>query len=96
MNASPDPRKVVVDADMIIHLLRTRILPEVQAMQDDAFAVVSEIQSSVIRLTLELLCVRGSSNREYVMSDFSHWVLDGGMWRESVERSLQDYVSNVI
>ncbi len=92
LNAAPGPRKVVADADMIIHLLRTRILPEVEAMQDDAFAVVSEIQSSIIRLTLELLCVRGSSDREYVMVYFSHWVQEGGKWRESVERSLQEIV----
>ena len=95
LNAASDPRKVVFDADMIIRLLRTRILPEVEAMQDDAFAVIGEIQSSVIRLTLELLCVRGSSGREYVMSHFCHWVQGGGNWRESVERSLKEFVSSI-
>ncbi|RPD69417.1 hypothetical protein L226DRAFT_471808 [Lentinus tigrinus ALCF2SS1-7] len=88
-----DPRRAVEDADVIIHLLRTRILPEVEAMRDDAFAVVSEIQSSIIRLVLELLCVRGSSEREYVMLYFCHWVQEGGKWRQSVENSLKEFIS---
>ena len=86
------PRRAVEDADVIIHLLRTRILPEVEAMRDDAFAVVSEIQSSIIRLVLELLCVRGSSGREYVMLYFCHWLQEGGKWRQSVENSLKEFV----
>ena len=81
-----------MDADVVIHLLRTRILPEVEAMQDDAFAVVGEIQSSIIRLVLELLCVRGTIERVRVISDFSSWVKGSGKWRESVERSLQGIV----
>ena len=95
LNAASDCHKVVADADMIIRLLQTRILPEVEAMQDGAFAVVSEIQSSIIRLILELLCVRGSSGREYVMVYFSQWVQEGGKWRDSVERSLQESVRNM-
>lgn len=92
LNWTGDPRRVVADADVIIHLLRTRILPEVEAMRDDSFAVVGEIQRSVIRLVLELLCVRGSTDREYVMLYFCHWVQEGGKWRQSVEQSLQDFV----
>ncbi|TBU39115.1 hypothetical protein BD309DRAFT_873000 [Dichomitus squalens] len=92
LNGSLDPRQNTYDADVVIHLLRTRILPEVEAMQDDAFAVVGEIQSSIIRLVLELLCIRGTSEREWVMLYFSHWVQEGGKWRESVERSLQNLI----
>ena len=95
LNPSLDSRQTIDDADVIIHLLRTRILPEVDAMQDDAFAVVGEIQSSIVRLVLELLCVRGSTQREWVMLYLSHWVQEGGKWRESVERSLQEYVCDV-
>ncbi|KAI0754356.1 hypothetical protein C8Q80DRAFT_1095352 [Daedaleopsis nitida] len=94
LNWTGDPRKAVADADTIIHLLRTRILPEVEAMRDDAFAVVGEIQSSIIRLVLELLCVRGGSDREYVMLYFCHWVQEGGKWRQSVENSLQDFINH--
>lgn len=90
---SADPRTVVADADVIIHLLRTRLLPEVEAMRDDTFAVVGEIQSKIIRLVLELLCVRGSNDREYVMLYLCHWVQEGGKWRKSVEQSLQKFVS---
>ncbi|OSC98071.1 hypothetical protein PYCCODRAFT_1375895 [Trametes coccinea BRFM310] len=87
-------RTAVEDADVIIHLLRTRILPEVEAMQDDTFGVVSEIRSSVVRLVLELLCVRGSADREYLMVYFCHWFQDGGPWKQSVDKSLQDFLAN--
>ncbi|CDO70971.1 hypothetical protein BN946_scf184830.g2 [Trametes cinnabarina] len=85
-------RTAVEDADMIIHLLRTRILPEVEAMQDDAFGVVSEIRSNVVRLVLELLCVRGCADREYLMVYLCHWFQDGGSWKQSVEKSLHDFL----
>ena len=91
-----DPSKTVADAHVIIHLLRTRILPEVEAMRDDAFAVVGEIQSSVIRLVLELLCVRDSRDGEWVILYFCHWVQTGGRWRESVEKCLQDVVCVIV
>ncbi|TFK92378.1 hypothetical protein K466DRAFT_480806 [Polyporus arcularius HHB13444] len=93
LSCTGDPRRAVEDADVIIHLLRTRILPEVEAMRDDAFAVVGEIQSVIIRLALELLCVRGSREREYVILYFSHWVQEGGKWRQSVENSLKELIS---
>ncbi|KAI0676337.1 hypothetical protein C8Q78DRAFT_1084712 [Trametes maxima] len=93
-SALPNVRTAVVDADMIVYLLRTRILPEVEAMQDDAFAVVGEIRSSVIRLTLELLCVRGSANREYLMMHFCHWFLEGTSWKQSIEKSLHEFIAN--
>ena len=88
-----DHSKMIIDADTIIHLLRTRILPEVEAMQEDAFATVREVQSGVIRLVLELLCVRGTNGRDWMMLYFSHWLQEGGRWRKSVEDSLQEFVS---
>ncbi|KAI8972849.1 hypothetical protein BD414DRAFT_559591 [Trametes punicea] len=89
-----DSRTAVQDADMVIHLLRTRILPEIEAMQDQALAVVNEIRSSVVRLVLELLSVRGSADREYLMMYLGHWFQDDGAWKRSAERSLQDFVAN--
>ncbi|KAI0355950.1 hypothetical protein OH77DRAFT_1402071 [Trametes cingulata] len=93
-SALPHARTAVEDADMIIHLLRTRILPEVEAMQDDAFAVVGEIRSSVVRLVLELLCVRRSADREYLMVYFCHWFQDSAPWKQSVEKSLQEFTAS--
>ena len=90
---SLEPGRTVGDAEVVIHLLRTRIVPEVEAMRDDAFATVGELQSSIIRLVLELLCVRGTRDRDWVMLYFSHWLQEGGKWWESVERSLQEFVS---
>ncbi|KAI0631245.1 hypothetical protein C8Q77DRAFT_1062302 [Trametes polyzona] len=93
-SALPNARAAVEDADVIIHLLRTRILPEVEAMQDDTFAAVGEIRSSIVRLVLELLCVRGSADREYLMVYFCHWLQEGAAWKNSVEKSLQDFTAS--
>ncbi|KAI0642797.1 hypothetical protein C8Q79DRAFT_917084 [Trametes meyenii] len=93
-SALPNARTAVVDADMIIYLLRTRILQEVEAMQDDAFSVVGEIRSRVIRLILELLCVRRSSDREYLVVHFCYWFQEGASWKQSIEKSLHDFTAN--
>lgn len=92
---SLEPGITMADATVIIHLLRTRILPEVEAMQDDVFATVDEIRSNIIRLVLELMCVRGSRDREWVLLYFSHWLQETSKWRKGVENSLQEFVSNI-
>ena len=94
-SGSLEPGITMADAGVIIHLLRTRILPEVEAMRDDAFATVSEIQSSIIRLVLQLMCVRGTVDREWVLLYLSHWLQETNKWRKSVEHSLQEFVSKV-
>ena len=81
------------DSNVIIHLLRTRIIPEIDAMRDDAFEVVGEIQSSGIRLIFELLRVRGSTDSEYMVLYISHWIQEGGNWGRSVQKSLREFVS---
>ncbi|KAI0327553.1 hypothetical protein GY45DRAFT_1256742 [Cubamyces sp. BRFM 1775] len=93
-SALPDSPTTVEDGGRIIHLLRTRILPEVEAMQDDAFAVVSGIRGDVVRLVLELLLVRASEAREWVLMYFCHWLQEGQVWKQSVEKALQDFVAN--
>ena len=93
LSSSIDPGWIVRDADVITHLLRTRILPEVEAMREDAFETVGEIQSSIIRLVLELLRVGETSNREWMLLYFSHWLQEGGNWRQSVENPLREFVS---
>lgn len=89
----PDARTAVEDANTIIYLLRTRILPEVETMQDDAFAAVGDVRNNIVRLVLELFCVRGSTDREYLVVYICHWFQGGGLWKQSLEKSLRDFVS---
>ncbi|KAI0659698.1 hypothetical protein C8Q70DRAFT_914754 [Cubamyces menziesii] len=91
----PNSRTAAEDGDRIIHLLRTRILPEVEAMQDDTFEVANEIRSSVVRLVLELNSVRACETREWLLIYFCHWLQEGEAWKQSVEQALQNFVMNV-
>ncbi|KAI0763460.1 hypothetical protein BD413DRAFT_484122 [Trametes elegans] len=87
----PNARTAAKDAGMVIHLLRTRVFPEVETMQDEAYG---EIRSSIVRLVLELLCVRSSFDREYLMDHFCGWLRDGDSWKQSVEKSLHDFTAH--
>ncbi|KAI0828677.1 hypothetical protein BC628DRAFT_1316176 [Trametes gibbosa] len=96
-SALPYARTAIEDVKTIIHLLRTRLLPEVEAMEDDAFAAVDEIRSGVVRLVLQLLCVRGSadSDRDYLIVNVWNWFKDGPSWQQSVEKSLKEFTTNM-
>ncbi len=62
-------------------------------MKDDAFAAVGDVRSNIVRLVLELLCVRRVAERDYLIVYFCHWFQEGALWKQSVEKSLRDFVS---
>ncbi|KAH9852273.1 hypothetical protein C2E23DRAFT_921858 [Lenzites betulinus] len=93
-SALPHKKTSIEDANTIIHLLRTRIIPEVEAMQEDAFAAVGEIRRGVVRLVLELLCVRDCNEGEYAILYLCLWLQDGASWKQSVENSLKEFMAN--
>ncbi|OBZ67524.1 hypothetical protein A0H81_12594 [Grifola frondosa] len=88
-----DAQTLIMDCDAIVGVLRSRVLPEVEAMQNDDFA--AEIQNRVVRLTLELLCIRGSSEREYVMRQFCRWFRDDMRWKLSIEKTIQEFIAEI-
>ncbi len=56
---------------------------------DDA----AEIQTSVVRLMLEMLCVKESDERDYVLMHFCDWYQNKENWKESIETSFSRLVS---
>lgn len=89
-DTSSDSPAVLGDAEVIIRILRTRLLPEVEAIRG---ADPTEIQSNVIRLVLELLCVKDCPEQEYLLMHLSNWYEDANGWKSSVEQTLKNLVS---
>lgn len=59
---------------------------------DDA----AEIQSNVVRLVLEMLCVKESDERDYVLMHFCDWYQNKNNWKESIEATFSKLVSYAI
>ena len=53
----------------------------------------AEIRKLVVRLVMELLCMRGSNSREHLLSIFWDWYRRDSEWKTSVEDALRDLVS---
>ncbi|THH32609.1 hypothetical protein EUX98_g1559 [Antrodiella citrinella] len=80
-----------MDGETIIRLFRSRILPEVEAMRTDDAA---EIQTQIIRLVFELLCVQNSDEREYVLMHFCDWYQNKKDWKESIHSTLAQFIKS--
>lgn len=74
---------------VVVEVFRSRILPELEAMRTD---VAADIQSSVVRLVLELLCIRQSDQREYLLMHFCDWYQNKPDWKASIEKTLSQLV----
>ncbi|KAI0792519.1 hypothetical protein C8Q75DRAFT_714346 [Abortiporus biennis] len=73
------------DGEILVRLFRSRILPEVEALAvDDA----AEIQTSVVRLVLELLCIEESSEQDYIMMHFCDWYQNQKDWKASIDTTV--------
>lgn len=75
--------------DLMVSLLRTRILPEIAALQEEEAA---EIRSRLIQVVLELLSIHDSEDREYLLMHFCDWYQQKGAWRDGVEAALTEIV----
>ena len=58
-------------------------------MQDEEAA---EIRRQVIRLVLELFCIEGSIDREYLSMYLCDWYQNQTEWKEEIEATLQRLV----
>lgn len=74
---------------VIADLFRSRILPEVEAMRSD---VAADIQCSVVRLVMELLCVRQGSQKEYFLMHLYDWYMNKPDWKSSIENTFSQLV----
>lgn len=70
---------------IIIDLFRSRILPEVEAMRSD---VAADVQCSVVRLVLEILCIRQGNHKEYFLMHLCDWYQNKPEWKSSIETTL--------
>lgn len=78
--------------ELLITLLRTRILPEIEGMREEDAA---EIRSRTIRLVLEVLCISDSTGREYLLMHLCNWYQTEKLWRDSIEAALDDMVRSL-
>ncbi|CAL1699709.1 unnamed protein product [Somion occarium] len=76
---------------VVVEVFRSRILPELEAMRTD---VAADIQSSVVRLVLELLCIRQSDQREYLLMHFCDWYQNKPDWKASIEKTLSQLIES--
>lgn len=75
---------------MVITLLRTRILPEIDGLrQEDAF----EIRNKTIQLTLEVLCLADDEGQEYLLMRLCDWYQKDQTWKENIEAALGEIAS---
>lgn len=90
MSSSADSETFISDSDIVIKVFRTRVLPDVEAMDSE---ISAELRVTIIRLVIEVLRNRHGHERDYISMVFSRWYQEGGLWAESINTSLRDLVS---
>ena len=75
--------------ELLINLLRTRILSEIEGMREEDSA---EIRSKTIQLVLEVLCIGDGTEREYLLMRLCNWYQSEKHWKESIEAALDEMV----
>ena len=75
--------------ELLITLLRTRILPEIEGIREEDAAL---IRSKTMHLVLEVLCIGDSHGREYLLMHLCNWYQSEKLWRESIELALDEMV----
>lgn len=78
--------------ELLITLLRTRILSEIEGMRDEDSA---GIRTKTIQLVLEVLRIGDGSEREYLLMHLCNWYQSDKHWRESIESALDEMVGDL-
>lgn len=81
------------DAAIILRLLSTRVIPEIQRLDQEG---ARELKGLVVRLDLELLGADANRTREGAAAILDTWWMDDGEggWREVLETQLKNIVSS--
>jgi hypothetical protein len=79
-------------AELVIALFRSRILPEISGLREED---APSIRGKAVQLVLELLSIRDSLSRDYLLMHLENWYQADRLWKESIESSLQDLVSSL-
>ncbi|CCL98233.1 uncharacterized protein FIBRA_00227 [Fibroporia radiculosa] len=79
------------DASAISRILFSRVLPEIDFIRDGD---ISDTRQSVVRLAIDLLSVRGYSERDSVLALLSRLAQDSMDWKSQFEDAVKDLVAN--
>ncbi|KAK7685921.1 hypothetical protein QCA50_010730 [Cerrena zonata] len=77
------------DDFIIINIFRSRIIPEVEAMRTD---VAADIQCNVVRLVMEILCIRQGNHKEYFLMHLCDWYQNKPDWKSSIENTFSQLI----
>ncbi|KIP07274.1 hypothetical protein PHLGIDRAFT_105851 [Phlebiopsis gigantea 11061_1 CR5-6] len=77
------------NGELLINLLRTRILSEIECMRDEDS---TEIRTKTIQLVLEVLSIGDGTEREYLIMRLCNWYQSEKRWRESIEAALDEMI----
>ena len=75
--------------ELLINLLRTRILSEIEGMREEDSV---EIRGKTVHLVLEVLCIGDGTEREYLLMHLCNWYQSEKHWKESIEGALDEIV----
>lgn len=78
------------DGEILVTILRTRILRETAQLPDETSA---EIRGEIIRLMLELLYMQDGPSKDYVLTQLCNWLRHEPKWRTAAETVFADVVS---
>ena len=82
-----------LDAEAAHYILRTRMIPETNAISGPSAA---EARGHVIRLILELLCVDNAQEiTDWATASIFHWYTEATGWKLSFEQRLQQLVGDL-
>lgn len=88
-SSSGESETFLADSDLVIRLLRSRLIPEVEAMD---LTSATELRVGVIKVVTEVLRNRTSLERDFISMNLARWYQEGGPWAESINVSLTELV----
>jgi hypothetical protein len=90
LSESKDSGTARLDAKAIHRILRTRAVPEIEAMSEPS---ATEARGHLIRVILELLCVDDVTEvTNWATTSMSNWYRERPEWKLSFEQRLQQLV----
>jgi hypothetical protein len=92
LSKSEDPNTTKLDAEASHYILRTRVVPETEAIDGPG---ATEARGHTIRLVLELLCIDDAKEiTDWATTSIFRWYTEGSEWKSSFEQRLQQLVGD--
>jgi len=81
----------LADVTVVCRIFRTRMLKEMEVIREND---VTDTRRSMLRLCLDLTCIRGYVEREFLTTQILLWIQDSTSWKASVEETIRDLIAN--